>query len=303
MPDLYTQGKISESPFPNSRFDELDFNSRQKHKKGIYEPITIPDQPFPYKTIANEIVGSSINTISGQVYKPMNFSISPTISGEGLWPCEECPTYCTERIFWYVPQSISLFWDAPGYLSNEEENGYFQKVALSIRLTEKRQLSRVLMYFNRHTMYIVPEGPYSGLPYQLNCNIYSDNNGEPGDIFATFANPPITASCIKYFWCTCTNDGDEHLAYSRSTPLVWDFDENKKVYFQANTTYYIVFEFVQHPALGLMKLTVPLSDIPENPFYGGSIGNGKFFKQDWDDNWTSDSSYALACWPYFYKEA
>jgi len=63
----YAPSNIEDSKYPGEK-DQKDYSTTQKTSYGVYKPIVIEDNPFPYKKVANEIHGSKYNTIAGQTY-------------------------------------------------------------------------------------------------------------------------------------------------------------------------------------------------------------------------------------------
>lgn len=73
MTEQYTQQKIKESPHLKAK-ERPDFSSRQEKSRDVYSPRTIKDQAFPYKKVAQEVAGPTMNTFSGQIFKVLNFT-------------------------------------------------------------------------------------------------------------------------------------------------------------------------------------------------------------------------------------
>lgn len=81
MAKQYVQTEIKESPYPKEKKGP-DFSSYQKISEGVYTPRTMKDQAFPRKIIAQELVGPTMNTVSGQIYKALNFTQPVTFGND-----------------------------------------------------------------------------------------------------------------------------------------------------------------------------------------------------------------------------
>ena len=73
MADTLSPNKIGDKTYPN-RKEEESFSSFQKKGHEVYSPRTIKDQMFPRKIIAQEVRGSMMNTMAGQIYRELNFN-------------------------------------------------------------------------------------------------------------------------------------------------------------------------------------------------------------------------------------
>ena len=74
---VYIPQNIEESAYPGE--ENQNYSSRKSVSNGVYKPVTIEDNPFPKLKIVNDIVGGSMNTISGQVYNTVIFNQPVTL--------------------------------------------------------------------------------------------------------------------------------------------------------------------------------------------------------------------------------
>jgi len=68
----YEPTTIDELKYPDEKRAN-DYSSKQKKSQSIFQLPTITDQDFPLKSIADEIVGSTENTLAGKIYNSNSF--------------------------------------------------------------------------------------------------------------------------------------------------------------------------------------------------------------------------------------
>ncbi len=256
MSDIYKQPTITDKPFKNN-IDNLSYGSRQRIANGIYRPVTILDQPFPEKTIANEVVGGSINTTTSpiQVYKPTNFNQEITITGEGSWPTLD------PSISAYYNQALTSnkIYMGSGLVGGNQRIGQSWKYSLT------RKVVSIVAFLGKY---------FTDDPTQIiRMQIWNDNNGVPGTVLYTsddltyktvaglplwesaFPSPPVYYAQISFYFL-------------------------ESLYLYANTQYYFILDLIPN------STATSGSTIYVN-FRGSALSTGHLMVQDWNDTWLS----------------
>jgi hypothetical protein len=72
MSKIYTNQIISDTPL-NKELNLLSYNTQKTDSRNIYRPKVILDQPFPFKSTADEVHGSTTNTLAGTTYRTFSY--------------------------------------------------------------------------------------------------------------------------------------------------------------------------------------------------------------------------------------
>jgi len=172
----YTTETISEISYPGDT-GTLDFSSKQKTGGGVFRPPTIKDQQFPYKTVANELNSSALNTINGQINGNFSFGSFGQLGGINSSTIVAQNSFSSQyKVFSEEPQLFkSHLWSLHFFRTNP--NTDIDKFGQSFIPTSSGYLYQISVKVNTY---------FNAKDYHstdiLKMALYDDNNGTPGNI-------------------------------------------------------------------------------------------------------------------------
>jgi len=266
-----------DKPF-NKRIDYLSYNSFQKVEAGIYEPFYILDQPFPKKTIMNEVSTEHEILIGSESRSP---SASPSKSASAS-PSASLPKDYVETIeYQNSGGGFNLYVED----TNPVDPTYAKKAGQSFILSERKKLSAIQSVIS---IYTVGDPPLNPADQMIRVSLNYDNgSGFPGaelvsntcrieETYAS-ANPPglVTGGIVWYFddsWEDVTIEPGESAMVS------------PELYLEPSIQYYFVIEWA-YEDLGARMLLL---------YKNKNGGSGCMYKWLWDDGtWTKEETLGI----------